>query len=117
MRLLVCGSRTWTDDRIMRPFLAILRRSDTLIHGACPTGADHLFARLAVSAGCEIEPFPAAWEVFGRAAGMVRNKRMLEEGKPDLVIAFSEHPLTPGTRNMVTLAREAGVPVYVVSHG
>jgi hypothetical protein len=44
--------------------------------------------------------------------GPIRNKQMLEEGKPDLMVAF---PGERGTANMCKQAREAGVPVMVVT--
>lgn len=52
--------------------------------------------------------YPADWNTYGRAAGFRRNKQMLVEGKPDLVVAF---PGGAGTENMVKLATEAGVRV------
>lgn len=40
---------------------------------------------------------------------------MLEEGEPDLVIAFSDNlSESRGTAMMCKLAKEAGVPVYVI---
>ena len=55
--------------------------------------------------------YPANWKKHGRAAGPIRNKQMLEEAKPDLVIAF---PGGAGTANMVKQAREAGVKVEII---
>ena len=52
--------------------------------------------------------YPADWDTHGRGAGPIRNKQMLEEGKPDLVIAF---PGGKGTANMIGQAKEAGIPV------
>ncbi|MEM9912925.1 MAG: hypothetical protein AAF922_19365 [Pseudomonadota bacterium] len=45
---------------------------------------------------------------MGRAAGPIRNKEMLDEGCPDLVVAF---PGGRGTANMVKQAQAAGVEV------
>jgi hypothetical protein len=45
--------------------------------------------------------FPANWKVYGRAAGPIRNMKMLLEGKPDLVVAF---PGGIGTADMVKKA-------------
>lgn len=47
-------------------------------------------------------------EAYNAAAGGIRNQRMLDEGKPDLVLAF---PGGKGTADMVRRARKAGVPV------
>jgi hypothetical protein len=61
--------------------------------------------------------YPADWKQHGKAAGPIRNKQMLDEGKPDLVVAFSDRPITPGTANMIKQAKAADVPVWVISHG
>lgn len=55
------------------------------------------------------------WKKYGKRAGYIRNQRMLDEGKPNLVIAFS-HDLenSKGTKMMVDIARKAGVKTYVI---
>ena len=52
----------------------------------------------------------AEWHRLGRKAGPIRNQRMLDEGKPDLVVAF---PGGTGTAGMVALACKAGVRVIL----
>jgi hypothetical protein len=48
----------------------------------------------------------------------LRNVQMLEEGHPDLVLAFSDNlEESKGTAMMVKLAKDAGVPVYVIGRG
>lgn len=59
----------------------------------------------------KVEPYPADWSI-GRAAGPIRNKRMIVEGKPDLVVAFHDSLETSRrTRNMINQAISAGIPV------
>jgi hypothetical protein len=53
----------------------------------------------------------ADWAKRGRAAGPIRNRRMLD-WLPDMVIAF---PGGAGTANMVKQATEAGVPVISIT--
>jgi hypothetical protein len=62
--------------------------------------------------GIPIAEFPAQWDLHGKRAGYLRNKQMLEEGQPDLVVAF---PGGRGTADMVRQSREAGVPVIEVT--
>ncbi len=59
--------------------------------------------------------FRAKWGEYGKAAGAIRNQQMLDEGKPDLVLAFS-HDLanSKGTKDMVNRARKNGVENYVI---
>jgi hypothetical protein len=54
---------------------------------------------------------PADWNTLGRAAGPIRNGRMLRDGLPDAVIAFAGGI---GTANLVAQARAAGVTVYEI---
>ena len=56
----------------------------------------------------------ADWSKYGRAAGPLRNTKMLKM-KPNLVIAFSsKDELTPGTRDTVTKAKKLGIKVRVI---
>lgn len=117
MRVLVCGGRKFGQGA--GETHALYRAMDaahahkpitTLIHGAAP-GADSLAGAWAASQGeIEIIEFPADWKTHGRAAGHIRNERMLKEGKPQGVIAF---PGGPGTADMTRRARRAGLAVWI----
>ena len=48
---------------------------------------------------------------YGKAAGPIRNQQMLDEGKPDVVIAF---PGASGTADMINRAGLTNVPVVRV---
>lgn len=107
MRLLVCGSRNWTDvDAVAERLEKYL--PSVIIHGGCPSGADRTAAGWAHVFQVPTEVFPANWTLNGKAAGPIRNRQMLEEGKPDLVLAFGTGK---GTDGMVRLAEKAGIPV------
>lgn len=80
----------------------------TIIHGACRSGADLWADEWAVVNWTQIEEYPADWAKYGRAAGPIRNRRMISEGKPDLVLAF---PGGRGTSDMVRRAELAGITV------
>lgn len=82
----------------------------TIIHGGAK-GADALAMSWAAVNWCPEIEFKADWAKHGRAAGPIRNKQMLEKGKPDVVIAFKGGR---GTANMCRQAREAGVKVIEV---
>jgi hypothetical protein len=66
----------------------------------------------------EILSFPVTnedWVRLGKIAGHLRNKRMLDEGKPDVVIAFLDTDnASPGTHNMMAQAEAYGVRVIVI---
>lgn len=117
MRLLVCGSRDFSDRPFLYAALDRLTGIEVLIEGEAP-GADTLAREWATERGIPVLKFPAAWRKHGKAAGPMRNKQMLDEGKPDLVVAFICKPLTAsrGTNNMITQANKAGVEVRIESN-
>lgn len=110
MRVLVCGGRDFDDPFLLAARLAELGPFSMLIHGDA-RGADTLADNWARYMGVPVIRFPADWRKHGAYAGPIRNRQMLVEGKPDLVVAF---PGGKGTANMVALAREACVEVVEV---
>ena len=108
-RVLVCGGRDYADYWLVQEVLNGQHKISPitcLIEGGA-LGADRFAHRWAIDRGIEVERFVADWRM-GAGAGPIRNRRMLVEGKPDLVIAF---PGGKGTANMVRQARDSGVPV------
>jgi len=110
LKVLVCGDRNWSDKQIIYSRLAELPPDTHIIHGDCK-GADRLAGEAAKELGFVVTAVPADWKRYGKPAGPIRNKAMLDLS-PDLVIAFhSDFRNSKGTKSMVNLAREAGVPV------
>lgn len=113
MRVLVCGGRDFDDFNFVWHMLESFHLSNdgpisVLIHGAA-RGADTAAARWGQSEpSVRVVAYPADWKKHGKAAGPIRNKQMLDEGKPDLVIAF---PGGKGTEDMVRRAKAIGVRV------
>lgn len=96
-------------DVALSPYLRDIGRH-TIIHGAGP-GADTCAAIWAKRHGVPVQAYPANWKKHRRAAGPIRNSRMLADGRPDIVIAM---PGGAGTADMVAKARAAGVTVVEV---
>lgn len=115
MRILVCGPRDWTDATVMFYAMRGIHTGDIefVIHGGC-RGVDALAGNWAMENEIQQVIFPAKWKRNGRAAGPIRNQQMLDEGKPDLVIAIQPKDRdTRGTQDMIRRARKAGVRVSV----
>ena len=142
-RVIVTGSRTWPSENIVWEALAFALCENlpdggtvTVVHGACPTGADHFahtWFTLPVDAEYVTveEPHPADWancapecrhpkshrrgRVYCPAAGHRRNAEMVALGA-DLVLAFplpGPRTRSRGTWDCVKRARAAGIPVEV----
>lgn len=111
MIVLICGGRDYNDwDTFQREIDNINGITEIISGGA--KGADRMAGQYAISEGIERRIFRAKWNQLGNMAGYVRNRQMLVEGKPDLVVAF---PGGKGTAMMIKLAKEAGVPVIEIS--
>ncbi len=110
--ILICGGRdldpsaqgdiTWALGIKAWPVTAV-------IHGGA-RGADEGAGMWAESEGIKPTVYRADWRKHGKAAGPIRNRKMLEQGKPDLVVAFQGGK---GTANLIEQAREAGVRVLL----
>ena len=111
-RVLVTGSRTWTNTEAIRAALAAVWGDGTavLVSGACPRGADRLAEQLWTRWGGHVERHPADWDRHGRGAGYRRNTAMVERGA-DLCLAFI-HAGSPGASHTTALAEAAGIPTH-----
>lgn len=121
IRLLVCGSRTWTDaTRLERILDGVHRRHaiEVLIHGACHLGgADRLAGEWATNRKIPVKEFPVIegdgpWP----GAGPRRNHRMLVNGRPTHCVAFPTAE-SKGTWDMVEKfngCAESRAPAWVI---
>ena len=112
-KVLVCGGRDYHNKELLFRVLDASNASkpiDLIIHGAA-RGADMLAQAWADDRGVCCLQFAADWKTDGKAAGPIRNRKMLLE-EPDLVIAF---PGGSGTADMVRRARKAGVEVTEIT--
>jgi len=132
-RVLVTGSRDWDDLETVYKALyeAWTARPPgcvfTVVHGACPCGADQLAAQWLTAMnrsskrdypGLTLneegvypveETHPADWRTFGKAAGFRRNAEMVKLGA-DLCLAFVKDG-SRGATHCAGLAEKAGIPV------
>ena len=121
--ILVCGGRDYDNREKLFEMLeqslqavTLAGRSFTLVHGGA-AGADSLSDEWATNRkicneGGVVKVYKADWQTHGRAAGPIRNIKMLTESKPDLIIAFKGGR---GTAHMMQIGKAAGVPILEVN--
>lgn len=85
-RILIAGSRRWSDEDMIWRVLHSHVGDVTVVHGDCPTGADAIADKVAKRLGFTIEAHPADWSL-GKSAGPQRNSRMVDLGA-DVCYAF-----------------------------
>jgi hypothetical protein len=142
VRVLVTGSRSWTDDQAVADALLDAWHDITqtigtgarmiVVHGDCPTGADAIAKQWARSNDRIQEPHPADWAApcpdnclpkphrktsakhgeYCPLAGHRRNQFMVDLGA-DLVLAFHRDN-SRGTDDCIRRAKKAGIPVRIL---
>lgn len=115
-RILITGSRDFADWSWMLDVLTYAKSKSApdalLIHGDA-RGADTLAKMTWEGFGMPHKPFPADWNQYGKAAGHIRNKAMVDFGA-DICLAF---PIgeSKGTRGCMKLAEKAGIRVINIT--
>ena len=112
-RVCVCGGRDYSDINLVNSALDYIKNNITndktlIIIQGCARGADALAADWTIRNNVQCEAYPAEWKKYGKSAGYVRNKIMLDTGL-DLLVAF---PGGKGTDMMKKLASKANVKVW-----
>ena len=126
MKTIIAGSRNINDYNLL---LKAIRNSGFKITEICSGGAngvDGLGERYGREHGIPVQIFPAAWEDFsvpcvvkinrfGRKynamAGYKRNRQMAENAEALIAV----HNGSPGTRDMVNVAKEYGLKIFEYS--
>jgi hypothetical protein len=114
MRILICGDRNWNNLARVKEELVKFKDVEAVIEGEC-RGADSCGRIAALELGIPVLKFPADWSRYRYGAGPIRNQQMIDEGKPDLVIAFhSDFQNSKGTKDMITRAKKAKIKIILV---
>jgi hypothetical protein len=126
MRILVCGDREWTDYEMvlrvlqnLRPTVVIEGGQGWIHRGRMAFKGADACARYAAPlvTGNPSLRFDSDWKQLGKAAGPIRNQRMIIEGRPDLVIAFHDDlGRSKGTNDMLSKAERANIPTQLFNH-
>ena len=111
MKLIIAGSRTFTDAALLSQVLSSHKHLvSEVLHGGA-RGADRLGFRWALKHHIRSRCFAADWERFGKSAGVRRNHQMAQAG--DVLVAFHGNN-SPGTVHMIACMRALGKPVVVI---
>ena len=125
-RIIIAGCRSFNNydllceevNKILNKFFdqGYTKRDIVFISGNA-IGADMCGERFAHEHGFQIKRFPAEWNIYGKPAGMIRNRQMAEyaseEGHDGMLIAFW-NGTSRGTKNMIDNAKKYKLKTIVV---
>lgn len=109
MRVAIVGSRTFQNLQLVRNYVQSLP-NDTIVVSGGARGVDRTAEDEARSRGLKTVVFLAAWEEFGKFAGLHRNTDIVRNC--DRLVAFHRQG-SRGTADSIAKARAAGKPVEV----
>lgn len=120
-RIIIAGTRTFDDYALLRKTMCNLfgqvpTSQMEVISGHCPTGADRHGEVFARRNGIRLTLFPADWKKYGKAAGPVRNRQMVEYAAPDGYCVIFWDGKSRGSRNMIAEAKKAGLKTVIVMY-
>ena len=110
-RLLIAGSRDFNDYQLLKN--SIKPENVECIISGCARGADTLAIRYAEEFNIPVEKYPADWNRYGRSAGYIRNKVMVD--RATAVICFWDGQ-SKGTQHTINITKEAKKPLKVVNY-
>ena len=116
-RVIICGGRDFSNYDLLKErcdyYLQNKKECNIIIVCGKARGADTLGEQYANERGYAIEYYPADWDKFGKSAGFIRNKEMVDVA--DEVIAFWDGA-SHGTKHTIDIANEKGINVKVVHY-
>jgi ABC-type sugar transport system substrate-binding protein len=116
VRVIISGDRNWTCHDLARRVIArlVARHGEVDIVQGAADGVDFAFVEAAYDAGCGVCSFPADWDRHGKKAGPLRNQEMVDSGADFAIAVHRSLAWSRGTKDLVTRALAAGIPVYLI---
>ncbi len=110
MKVIIAGSRTITCPAIVSTAIADSGFEITEVVSGGARGVDKVGERIARDFGIKVRRFPANWEMYGKAAGPMRNREMAKYADAAIVVWDG---VSSGSKHMIDTAKKAGLKVFV----
>ena len=115
--LAVVGSRDFSNYALLAKSIRDLKAKEGVVIEEVVSGgargADRLAEKYARSEQIALRVFLPQWDTHGKAAGVIRNKLIVD--RADMVLAFWDGK-SAGTQSTIQLAKRAGKEVLVVDY-
>lgn len=115
MNIVIAGSRNFNDYPLLQQTLSsyikdLPKQPITIISGGAK-GADQLGERYAKEHKLSIQQFPPDWDLWGKAAGPIRNRKMAQVA--DVIFVFWDGK-SKGSQSMIQCAKNAKAQCFVI---
>ena len=111
MKVAIIGSRNFTDKTRFSKEMERVNLKITEVVSGGASGADSLAEDWARSNGIQSRVYLPDWKKFGKSAGFVRNKDIINNS--EACIAFWDGA-SKGTMHSINIAKEKGIPIIVI---
>lgn len=117
MRIIVAGSRTFNDYKLLEETLDNIikeeRIDNPIIISGTANGADKLGEIYAHNKGYKVLQFRPDWDKYGKSAGYIRNTEMAEAG--DILVAFWDGK-SKGTEHMINIMKNKNKHGFIIKY-
>jgi hypothetical protein len=112
MKIAVIGSRNFTYQVLLENELNTIKEKVTMVISGGAKGADTLAEKWAIDNNLPFEVIKPNWETYGRAAGIVRNKLIIDSC--DYCYAFWDKK-SKGTLFNIKYCNKIGKPIKIIN--
>ena len=117
MRIVIAGCRDYCNYDEAKKYIDIClstleEKDDIIIVSGCANGADSIGEIYAREKGYSVEKYPPDWKRYGKGAGLIRNKKMVDIC--DRIICFWDGK-SRGTRSTIEYANICNKPVEIIN--
>ena len=113
MKLAVVGGRDFNSFELLRSTLDKIKHKIDMICSGGATGADELAEKYAEENKIPIKIFLPQWDKFGKKAGPLRNKQIVDFS--DCCVAFWDGK-SRGTLSTINMCRKSGTPLKICKY-
>jgi YspA, cpYpsA-related SLOG family len=110
LKTIIAGSRNITDLDLLEQFIEKSGLQITTVISGSARGIDKLGETWADKHDIPVLRYPAEWKKYGRGAGPVRNKDMVDNAEACIVLWDGR---SKGTKNMIDLAHKKGLLIHI----
>lgn len=118
-RIIIAGGRDFADESLFveKVDKILGNETDIEIISGHASDADSMGEKYAKTRNLKVKIMPAEWSAYGRAAGPIRNKKMLEyvSEETPILIAFWNGK-SKGTKGMIELAKRISIECFVIRY-